>query len=144
MSTEENKAAVRRFWESVNAHNLAVWDEFLAPHFLNHDPNFPTPHADLQTSKQMVGVLLAAFPDLHSSEEDMIAEGDKVVVRRTFHATHQGEFLGIAPTGREVTYTGTFTARLTGGKIEEQWVNADNLSLLQQLGVVPSSGQAGT
>src|SRR5262249_32042126 len=50
MSTEENKAAVRRFWESVNAHNLAVWDEFLAPHFLNHDPNFPTPHAIVSSS----------------------------------------------------------------------------------------------
>ena len=69
----------------------------------------------------------------------MIAAGDKVVVRRTFRGTHKGEFIGVAPTGKEVTFTGVWITRLTGGKFEEQWVVFDALALLQQIGAIPSS-----
>ena len=138
MSIEQNKAAVRRFWEGFNAHNLDVWDEVCTPDFINHDPGLPTPDADLPALKQSISGLLAAFPDITSSEEDLIAEGDKVIVRRTWRSTHKGEFMGAAPTGKEVTFTGTAIARLSGGKIDEQWVNFDTLGLLQQIGAIPA------
>jgi predicted ester cyclase len=143
MSTEENKATVRRYWEGFNAHNLDVWDEVCTPNHINHDPSLPTPDADLQTIKQIIGGLQAAFPDLNSSEEDLISEGDKIVVRRTFRGTHKGEFMGVAASGNEVSFTGIFIDRLTGGKIEEQWAVFDALGLLQQIGAVPPPGQGG-
>ena len=138
MSQEENKAAVRRFWEGFNDHNLDVWDEVCTPDFMNHDPGFPVPDADLQTIKGIIGGLQAAFPNLTSSEEDLISEGDKIVVRRTFRGTHKGEFMGVAASGNEVTFPGIFIDRLTGGKIEEQWVVFDVMGLMQQIGGVPA------
>ena len=146
MATEENKAAVRRYWEGFNAHKLDVWDEVCTPTHINHDPCLPVPDADLQTIKELIGGLQAAFPDLISSEEDLISEGDKIVVRRTFRGTHKGEFMGVAASGNKVTFTGIFIDRLTGGKIEEQWVNFDSLGLLQQIGGVPAPrpGQGGS
>jgi predicted ester cyclase len=144
MSTEQNKAAVRRYWEGYNAHNLDVWDEVCTLNYINHDPGLPVPDADLQTTKQIIGEGQAVFPDIKSSEEDLIAEGDKVVVRRTFRGTHKGEFAGVAASGKEVTFSGIFIARLTGGKIEEQWANVDFLGLLQQIGAVPAPGQGGS
>jgi predicted ester cyclase len=104
----------------------------------------PTPHTDLQTTKQTIGrLMLAPFPDMHSAEEDIIAEASKVVTRRTFRGTHQGTFMGIAPTGKTVTFTAIFIAYLTNGKIEEQWVNFDALGLLQQIGAIPTPSAAG-
>ncbi len=140
MTQEENKAAVRRFWEGFNAHNPEVWDEVCTPNFINHDPSLPVPDADLQTIKEVIGGLLATFPDLKSDEEDLISDGDKIVVRRTFRGTHKGEFMGVAASGREVTFTGTFIDRLTGGKIDEQWAVFDALGLMQQIGGVPTPG----
>jgi hypothetical protein len=87
--------------------------------------------------------LQAAFPGLNSSEEDLISEGDKIVVRRTFSDTHKGEFMGVAASGNEVTFTGIIIDRLTGGKIEEQWINFDTLGLLQQIGAIPAPGEGG-
>ncbi len=110
------------------------------PNHINHDPNLPVPDADLQTIKEVIGGLLAAFPDLKSDEEDLISDGDKIVVRSTFRGTHKGEFMGVAASGREVTFTGTFIDRLTGGKIDEQWVVFDALGLMQQIGGVPTPG----
>ena len=138
LTAEENKGTIRRFWEGFNAHNLDVWDEVCTANFLNHDPGLPTPHADLPTLKQSIGGLLAAFPDMRSSEEDLIAEGNKVVVRRIFRGTHQGPFMGVDPTDKEVVFTATFTAHLNGGKIEEQWVNFDALGLLRQIDGIPA------
>lgn len=105
---------------------------------MNHDPGLPTPEADLPTIKQTIRGLQAAFPDIRSDEEDLISQGDKVVVRRTFRGTYKGEFMGVAPSDKEVAYTGIFIAQLSGGKIEEQWVNFDALGLLQQIGAIPS------
>jgi len=88
-----------------------------------------------------------AFPDGHYSVDDLIAEGDKVVLRWTFHATHKGEFLGPAATGKPVTIMGVTTNRIAGGKIDEGWVSADNLGFLQQVGaapqIAPARGAAG-
>jgi predicted ester cyclase len=119
LSTETNVAAVRRFWEGFNAHDLDVWDAVCTLGFVNHDPGLPTPDADLQTLKQTIGGLLAAFPDIRSYEDDLVADGEAVAVRRTMRGTHRGAFMGIAATGKAVTFTGIWLARLSEGKLAE-------------------------
>jgi len=140
MSTEENKAIVRRFWEEFNKKNLAVVDELYAANFVFHRAGME----DIRGSeglKQYLATALTAFPDFHYTVEDMVAEGDKVVVRLTGTGTHQGEFQGIAPTGKQVTLTATQVHRLVGGKFVETWAVADMLGLMQQLGAIPTPGQ---
>lgn len=136
---ESNVRAVRRFWEGFNAHNLDVWDEVCAATFVNHDPSLPTPDADLATLKQTIHQLIDAFPDIESSEEDLIADSDAVVVRRSMRGSHRGEFVGIRASGRVVTFSGIWLARLNGGRLVEQWVSFDALGLLRQIGGVPEA-----
>ncbi|MBI3859846.1 MAG: ester cyclase [Thaumarchaeota archaeon] len=130
----ENKAIIRRMIEEVwNNKNLAAVDEVVAADCIGHPPTGIEARGS-EGVKQNVTRFCTAFPDLHWTIEDMIAEGDKVVIRNTFRGTHQGEFLGIAPTGKQVMVTATGTYRLKDGKIAEGWVNQDLLGLLQQLG----------
>ena len=138
MSTEDNKANVRRGFEAVNQKNLAVFDELLTPDVVFHSAS--TTMQGLEAYKQLLSVYVTAFPDLQFTIEDMIAEGDTVVVRYTTRGTHQGNFRGIPPTGKQVSATGMFMDRLVNGKAVEQWINGDDLGLLQQLGVIPSMG----
>jgi steroid delta-isomerase-like uncharacterized protein len=143
MSVEENKAIELRFFEEVvNKRNLAVIDELFATNFVDHSA-VPGIAADREGLKQYFAMVHSAFPDFHSTLEDMFAEGDKVVQRFTARGTHQGEFMGIAPTGKQVTIPGIAIHRITDGKIVENWVNMDMLSMMQQLGVIPPPGQAG-
>ncbi len=140
MSLEENKAIERRFFEEVvNKGNLAVLDELLAPDFVDHSAS-PGIAPDREGYKQFFAMTHSAFPDFHSTLEDMFAEGDKVVQRFTARGTHQGEWMGIAPTGKQMTIPGIAIHRITGGKIVEDWVSMDMLGALQQLGVVPPMG----
>ncbi len=138
MSTEDNKANVRRGFEAVNQKNLAVFDELLTPDVVFHSAS--TTMQGLEAYKQVLSVYVTAFPDLQFTIEDVIAEGDTVVVRYTTRGTHQGNFRGIPPTGKQVSGTGMFIDRLVNGKAVEQWINGDDLGLLQQLGVIPSMG----
>ena len=138
MSTEDNKAHVRRGFEAVNQKNLAVFDELLTPDVVFHSAS--TTMQGLEAYKQLLSVYVTAFPDLQFTIEDMIAEGDTVVVRYTTRGTHQGNFRGIPHTGKQVSGTGMFMDRLVNGKAVEQWINGDDLGLLQQLGVIPSMG----
>ncbi len=140
MSLEENKAIERRFFEEVvNNGELAVIDELFAANFVDHSA-LPGTAADREGTKQFFAMAHSAFPDFHSTLEDMFAEGDKVVQRFTARGTHKGEFMGIPPTGKQVTITGIAIHRITGGKIVENWVSMDMLGALQQLGVVPPPG----
>ena len=138
MSTEDNKAHVRRGFEAVNQKNLAVFDELLTPDVVFH--NASTTMEGLEAYKQFLSMYMTAFPDLHFTIEDMIAEGDTVVARFTTRGTHQGNLMGIPPTGKQVSGTGMFIDRIVNGKALEQWFNTDDLGLLQQLGVVPTMG----
>jgi predicted ester cyclase len=141
MSTEDNKAIIRRFYEEVfNRGNLAV-DAFIDPNQVDHFAPPGTP-GGLEGAKQTIGMFQTAFPDLHFTVEDMIAEGDKVVARITMSGTQQGAFMGIPPTGKHVTVTAIDFNRLAGGKSVEHWVEMDTLGMMQQLGVVPAPGQA--
>ena len=143
MSTEDNKALVHRFYEEViNRGNMAVVDELTSPNYVGHDPGFPQPIRGPEGLKQYFLVLRTAFPDLHLTIEDMVAEGETVVTRQTSRGTHQGDLMGMPPTGQQMMVTGMAIHRLADGKFVESWINADNLGLLQQLGVIPAPGQA--
>ena len=138
-SEGENKAISRRADEELfNRGNLDVADELFAPDFVYHDPAGGEEWRGPESVKRYAAMLRAAFPDLHQAIEDQLAEGDKVAYRWTACGTHQGELMGIAPTGNQVTFTGISVARLADGKIEEIWENYDALGMMQQLGVVPS------
>ncbi len=141
MSTEENKALVRRFIEVANQGNVTevstTLDELFVPDFVRHDP--AGGFRSREDYKQFLFSLQAALPG-QLTLEDLIAEGEKVVVRYTFHGTHQGQWRGLPPTGKAVTFTGIFICRIRDGKIVEGWENADTLGLVQQLGVIPAMG----
>jgi predicted ester cyclase len=91
----------------------------------------------------MVRAFFTAFPEQHVTVEDLIAEGDKVVSRYTFRATHQGEFMGVPPTGKGMTVSGIMISRFAGGKWVEDWDSPDALSLMQQLGAIPPMPEPG-
>jgi len=125
MSAETNKAIVRRFFEEVfNKRNLALVDEFVAPNYTNH--NSPIQISGLEGAKRTITAELEAFPDLHTTIEDIIAEGDKVVVRCTDRFTHQ-------PDGRKMSLSWIEILRLENGKAVEAWFEADTGPILEQL-----------
>ena len=146
MSTEENKALVRRAYEETNKGKeatMAALDELYAPTYVYHGPGV-FGDMDLADLKQMAPAFYMAFPDQHYTVEDLIAEGDKVVCRYTWRATHQGEFMGVPATGKVVTWTGIVISRFAGGKCVEEWGGSDLLGVLQQLGAIPQMAHAGT
>ena len=138
MFAEENKAIVRRFWEAIARGDLSVIDEVAAPDIVVHFAGLPEPVRGLEAWKQLGAAYFAAFPDLQETQEEVLAEGDRVAARVTWRATHRGELMGIAPTGNRVTITGIAIARVTDGKIREIWEVSDALGLMRQLGVVPA------
>jgi steroid delta-isomerase-like uncharacterized protein len=140
--SEENKALARRIVDEVLSQgNLDVAEEIYAPNYVAHDPANPVEISGPEGIKQFVSMYRSAFPDLHETIEDQIAEGDKVVTRWTGRGTHQGELLGIPPTGNRVTAEGISIDRISGGRVEESWFQYDALGMMQQLGVVPPPGQ---
>ena len=136
----ENKATVRRLIEEgFNGGDLSVFDELVAPSFVNHDPPPGVPPTR-EGWKQLSTGFRAAFPDMHIHIEEEIAEGDLVTSRFVAHGTHQGELMGIPATGKEVTVSGINIARVAGGKIMERWEEFDMMGMMVQLGVVPPPG----
>ena len=137
MSAEANKGVVRRFNEAMKQYwrtgNMSLFDEVLAPDFVQHWPGFPP---DRQGYLQMLQMFRAAFPDLEKRAEDMLADGDKVIDRVTVRGTHQGDFMGLPPTGKLMMVTEMHIARVAGGKIVERWGEWDQLGLLQQIGAI--------
>ena len=135
MSTETNKAIVTSFIERVyNQGDINFINEIVSPDFVRHGIG-GTMHGP-QIIKDRVTATRSAFPDFHITIEDQIAEGDKVVTRQTHNGTHQGEFMGVPPTGEKMETTETSILRIADGKIQETWVSVDMLTLLQQIGAV--------
>jgi predicted ester cyclase len=130
MSAEENKNLVRREQEELWNHtgNLDAVEELFASE-------------KAEAARQEAADFRQGFPDVVSTVEDLIAEGDKVVARWRAHATHQGSYMGISPTGKEVEFTGISVYRIEGGKIAESWTIEDELGLMRQIGAVAEAGQ---
>ena len=138
--SEQNKALMRRVFEEVyNQGRLDAADDLAASDVVIHKGSQVI--QGREGIKGYVSALRAAFPDLHITVEEQLAEGDRVVTRWTAHGTHLGEFQGLPPTGRQVRVTGTDIDRIVSGKAVECWTTMDELGLMQQLGVVPAPGQ---
>ena len=128
MSTEDNKTLIRRYFEALSGKEKAsaVVNRYVTDEELKHH----------------IAFYEAAFPNYELIADDLIAEGDKVVVRSTFRGTHKGDLMGIAPTGKQVTMPLILIYRIADNKIVEHWMQADALGMMQQLGVIPPMGQA--
>lgn len=134
---QQNKTIVRRFVEEFqNGGNESAAEELLAADFVDHSP-FPGVSPDREGVKRLFAALRQAFPDLRAKIHDQLAEKDRVATRKTFRGTHRGEFLGIAPTGRSVSFDVIDVARIADGRIAEQWNVVDLMGLLQQIGPQP-------
>jgi steroid delta-isomerase-like uncharacterized protein len=138
MSTETNKRLADRVWEEVwRQGDLSRIDDLFTPDVVRHDPGRELRGAE--QNRQFISGFRAAFPDVRFTTDDLIAEGDKVVVRYHFQGTHLGDFQGTPPTRKRVTYTGILIYRCADGKIAEQWTEFDLLGFLRQLGVAPDA-----
>lgn len=136
MSAAQNKLLAQRILEEVFSQGIAnSIDELFAPGVVVHDPDKEL--RGLAQVKQGLTRLRAAFPDLAYTAEDMIAEDDKVVIRFRGRGTHQGEFRGIPPTGKGMTYVGIMVLRFVDGRVLDYWAVSDALGIFQQLGVMP-------
>jgi len=140
MSAEENKALIRRYIEELDKGNTAIVDQLVAANCVVHYPGGLDVRGP-EALKEHAAKFYTAFPDFLHTIEDIVAEEDKVVARFTNRGTHKGEFMGIAPTGKQVTFTAIGISRITEGKLVEAWVDYDALGLLQQLGAVPPLGE---
>ena len=141
MSTEQNKAIMRRLMEEVfNRGNIGLVDEMVAPDFIEHEELPPGIQPGREGVKAFSTIFRSAFPDLKVTIDDDIAEGDKVVIRSIWSGTHKGELMGIPPTGKSVSFGVVDTVRIAGGKLVEHWGQMDNMGMMQQLGVIPAPG----
>jgi steroid delta-isomerase-like uncharacterized protein len=133
-SSEAAKAVVRRNTEEVqNGGKFEVFDELFADDFLDHTPQ-PGRTPDKEGARQLYKSLRAAFPDFFADIHWQVADGDRVTTYKTYYGTHLGEFLGVAPTGREIQFETVDVMRVRNGKIAEHWGVANLFSLMQQLG----------
>jgi steroid delta-isomerase-like uncharacterized protein len=137
MTSEENKAIVRRWFAETDQGNLDIVDELCAPNYIDHAPPLPGMPAGNAGVREANQQLRAAFPDTVHIIEDQVAEGDKVVTRLRARGTFANEILGIPANGKVIEITGITIHRLEGGKLIEHWANPDLLSFMQQLGVIP-------
>jgi len=144
MSTAQetsNKAAFGRFHDAVNTCDLEfiskTIDEVVEPDALIRTP-LPIAATGAQALKQVWAMLLRTYPDLHLTVEDVIAEGAKLVCRNTVTGTHQGEYMGLPPTGKSVAYNEIFIFRFANGRVVETWGVVDVLSQMKQLGLIPA------
>ena len=138
MPSEENKAQVRRFMDEVlEKKNVDAIDEYFTSDYIEHD-EMPGVEPGREGLKQLLGMFFGAFPDLGVQIDDIIAEGDKVVVRVRTTGTHKGDFMGIAATGKQVNFAEIHVMRMSGGKMAEHWGIQDNMTMMQQLGVILS------
>ena len=136
MSAEENKDLARRSWESLSERNPDLIEEFYPPDLVWHEPDQDI--RGYEEARQFVSTFFDAFPDINITVEDVIAEGDQAVTRYTIRGTHRGETEEFGPpTGRQMELEGITIHRIEGGKIVEEWERYDNLSVMQQLGLVP-------
>jgi len=142
----ENKVIARRVREEIwNREALSVADQIIDVNCVNHitDPITPDFGKGAEGYKKLVTLYHSAFPDVQMTIDDILADGDEVMVRWTARGTHKGQLLNLASTSKPVTVTGVDVYRISAGKIQETWVSWDALGLLMQIGAIPTLGQAG-
>ena len=137
MDSDANAAVVRRWFQAFNDGDMAAERAARADDFVAHVPGMPMP-LDGDEWRQFIMMFFVGFPDMRLVVEDVVAQGDRVAVRWTFHGTHHGEFFGNPPTGMPVTMSAIEINRLVDGKIAEHWVALDQLGMLQQVGAIPA------
>ena len=140
--SEQNKEAARRILESYNKGPeaaKATRDQVFAADIVVHFPGIPTPLQGREAFEPLIDMFAAAFGEDHVIVEDQVAEGDKVTTRWTWSFTHHGDFQGMPATGKRITISGINYERFAAGKLVERWVEMDQLGMMQQLGVAPSS-----
>ena len=138
MSAEQNKVVVRRWFdEFINKNNMALAEELIDPNYVNH---FLPPDAGKgpEAEKQIMTMFFSAFPDLKGTVEDLFAEGDRVAVRIIWRGSNTGSFMGMPPTGKQAAFATTNIFRVSDNKIAENWPQVDMMSLMQQLGAIPT------
>jgi steroid delta-isomerase-like uncharacterized protein len=139
MPADSNVEKSKRFMEEFfNKGNVKAADEYISADFVDHDP-FPGQGPGLAGFKQVFSGVRQAFPDLRFDVQDIFADGEKVVFRTTMKGTHKGTFMNIPATGKQVNVKGIDIVRMSGGKAVEHWGLLDTLTMMQQLGVIPSS-----
>ena len=143
MGASTNKDIVRRLGVEPWEGNVGVIDDLVSADYVGHDPAQPDMHGPAGV-KTFITTYLSAFPDGSITIDGQLAEGDLVATRWTGRGTHNGELMGIPPSGKEVTVSGITISRLQDGKVVEEWQNWDTLGMLQQLGVVPDLAAATT
>jgi predicted ester cyclase len=143
--SDDLAARYRRFYEEAwERGRLEMVDEFIAPGILDHHPGEETPTVGRDHVRQGILAVRAGFPDLRFTFEDVIVAGDKLVGRSTWRGTHRGPFLGAAPTGRRIAFSGIEIVRFEDGKVIEHWGMYDYLGAMRQLGLLPETEMATT
>jgi predicted ester cyclase len=139
MSVEENKEIVQRYWvEAVGQGDYRVLYEHIDPEWVNHTPGMPDVKGP-DGARQINSLFHEAMPDAQLTIHALIGEGDLVAVRFTYAGRHEGELLGVAATGKDVSFTGSAFHRIVQGMITDDWVNFDALGILQQIGGLPGA-----
>lgn len=140
MSIEENKNAIHRLFEALSQGNMDTLDELMIADLILHGDDLLPFGRGRESVKNLITAFRTAFPDATFTVEQIFAEQDKVVSYVTTSATHKGQWLGAAPTGKEITWTASAIARFNEGKIVELWGIKDELGMMQQLELVPMIG----
>jgi steroid delta-isomerase-like uncharacterized protein len=139
VSESVNVAVITRFLDEViNQGRLEQADELVAVDFVELDP-LPGQRQGREGLKEVIGMIRTAFPDIHWAVDETVASGDKVVTRCTWTGTHRGTFLGVPATGRSVSVKGVVIDRLVAGKMTDSRILMDSLTMMQQLGVIPTA-----
>ena len=138
---DDAKSLIRRFYEEVSAGNAAVIDELLADDMIDHETD-PGDPPGKEGVKQFFARFHTAFPDLRMEPHEMLAEGDLACARITMSGTHQGEFMGLPPTGKRFEIDGIDIVRVRDGLITEHWGVTNAMALMQQLGAIPEQAPA--
>jgi steroid delta-isomerase-like uncharacterized protein len=121
----------------MNRRNIDAVDEIYASGFVGHDPAMPEDVRGVEGAREFYGMYQSAFPDVQITIEEQVAEGDTVATRWTARGTHQGELLGVPPSGNRVEVMGVTMSRIEGGKVAEEWDNYDALGMMQGIGAIP-------
>ena len=139
MSTELNKKVARQLVEEImNQGNTSLVDDLFAPDFVEHEELPPGMPAGREAVRQLPVVLHSAFPDFSATINDLIAEGDKVVIYMTWSGTQQGQWMGMPPSGKPMSINVIDILRVANGKIVEHWGLTDSMAMMQQLGAMPA------